>query len=167
MPPRLRCCAGTAVLAAVLSAIAASWAYSYGESSDAVDWRVLTECLAMSRLLHVRVPLAMLWTLAGLLIAGCLGSYEVAFRPYNGIRVGSLQSEARSALPVGSSREQVVAWLDANGLPYKPVHDKGGEFLWYLVRMQNGSWMRPHAGFWMTFGFDAAERLSEISAGQD
>lgn len=120
----------------------------------------------MSRLLRARVSPAVLWTLAGLLIAGCVGSCEFAFRPYNGIRVGSLESEARSALPVGSSHEQVVAWLDARGLPYKPVDGKGGEF-WYLVRMPNGSWMRPNAGLWMTFRFDDAERLSEISAGQD
>jgi hypothetical protein len=88
----------------------------------------------MTRLLRARVPPAVQWTLAGLLIAGCVGSCEVAFRPYNGIRVGSLQSEARSALPVGSSREQVVAWLDARALPYQPVYGKDGrEFLWYLV----------------------------------
>jgi hypothetical protein len=61
-----------------------------------------------------------------------------------------------------------VAWLDARALPYQPVYGKDGrEFLWYLVRMPNGSWMRPNAGLWMTFSFDAAERLSEISAGQD
>jgi hypothetical protein len=122
----------------------------------------------MRHILRARVPPPVLWTLAGLLIAGCIGSCELAYRPYNGIRVSSLQSEARTALPVGSSREQVVAWLDARGLPYKAVHDKGGErFLWYLVRMPNGSWMWPNAGLWMTFNFDAAERLSEISAGQD
>jgi hypothetical protein len=105
--------------------------------------------------------------LAALLIAGCVGSCEFAFRPYNGIRLGRLVSEARSALPVGSSHEQVVAWLDARGLPYKPVHGKGGEFLWYLVRMPNGSRMQPNASLWMTFSFDGAERLSEIRAGQD
>jgi hypothetical protein len=33
--------------------------------------------------------------------------------------------------------------------------------------MPNGSWMWPNAGLWMTFTFDDAERLSEISAGQD
>jgi hypothetical protein len=121
----------------------------------------------MSGLLRARVPPAVLWTLAGLLIAGCVGSCELATRPHNGIRVGSLQSDARSALPVGSSREQVVAWLEARGLPYEPVHDKGGEFLWYLVRMSNGSWMWPNAGLWMTFEFDDAGRLSKISAGQD
>ena len=122
----------------------------------------------MSRVLQVRVSPAVLWTLAGLLIAGCVGSCELACRPYNGIRVSSLQSEARSALPVGSSRAQVVAWLEAKGLPYTPVYDKGGEsFLWYLVRMPNGSWMRPNAGLWMTFNFHGAERLSEIRAGDD
>jgi hypothetical protein len=128
----------------------------------------LNGCRAMRNILRARVPPLVLWTLAGLLVAGCVGSYELATRPYNGIRVGSLQSEARSALPVGSSREQVVAWLDARGLPYEPVYDKGGErFLWYLVRMPNGSWMQPNAGLWMTFNFDAAERLSGVSAGQD
>jgi len=60
-----------------------------------------------------------------------------------------------------------VTWLDASGLPYKPVHGKGGEFLWYLVKMQNGSWMRPDASFWMTFTFFDTEKLSEIDAGQD
>jgi hypothetical protein len=121
----------------------------------------------MSRLLRARVPPAVLWTLAGLLVAACVGSCEVAFRPYNGIRVGSLQSDARSALPVGSSHEQVVAWLDARGLPYEPVRGKAGEFLWYLVRMPNGSRMQPNARLWMQFSFDAAGRLSKISAGQD
>jgi len=122
----------------------------------------------LNRLLRARVPPAVLWTLAGLLIVGCVGSFELAYRPYNGIRVGSLQSEARSALPAGSSREQVVAWLDARGLTYRPVYDKGGEtLLWYLVRMQNGSWMRPSASFWMTLNFHGAERLSGISAGED
>ena len=121
----------------------------------------------MTRLLRARVPPAMQWTLAGLLIAGCVGSYEFAFWPYSGIRASSLQSEARSALPVGSSRGQVVAWLDARALPYHPVYDKAGrKFLWYLVRMPNGSWMQPNAGLWMTFRFEA-DRLSEISAGQD
>ena len=122
----------------------------------------------MSRVLRAHVPPAVLWTLAGLLIAGCVVSCELAYRPYNGIRVGSLQSEARSALPVGSSREQVAAWLDARGLPYTPVYDKAGEsFLWYLVRMPNGSWIRPNAGLWMTFNFHGTERLSEISAEED
>ena len=122
----------------------------------------------MKHILRARVPPPALWILAGLLIAGCIGSCELAYWPYNGIRVGSLQSEARAALPVGSSREQVAAWLDARRLQYKAVHDKGGErFLWYLVRMPNGSRMRPNAGLWMTFDFDAAERLSEISAGLD
>ena len=122
----------------------------------------------MRNILRARVPPAVLWTLAGLLIAGCVGSCDLATRPYNGIRVGSLQSQARSALPVGSTREQVEAWLDYRELPYKPVYDKGGKlFLWYLVRMPNGSWMQPNAGLWMTFDFDAAGRLSEITAGQD
>jgi hypothetical protein len=106
-----------------------------------------------------------LWTLAGLLIAGCVVSCVVAFRPHNGITVGGLQSG--SALPVGSSRQQVVAWLDARGLPYELVHDKVGGGFWYLVRMQNGSWMWPHAGLWMTFDFDDGKWLSGISAGQD
>ncbi len=119
-------------------------------------------------MLRARVPRAVLWTLAGLLTAGCVGSCELAYRPCNGIRVGSLQSEARSALPVGSSREQVETWLDARGLPYNPVYGKDGKsFLWYLVRKQNGSWMRPNAGLWMTFNFYGAERLSEISVGED
>lgn len=121
----------------------------------------------MTRLLRARVPRAVQWTLAGLLIAGCVGSCEVAFRPYNGVRVGSLLSEARSALPVGSSREQVVAWLDANALPYQTVYGKDQEFHWYLVRMPNGSWMWPNARLWMTFNFDASERLSGIRAGRD
>lgn len=121
----------------------------------------------MTRLFRAPIPRAVLWTLAGLLIIGSVGSCEVAFRPYNGIRVGRLQSEAQTALPIGSSREQVEAWLEKSGLPYEPVQGKGGEFLWFLVRMKNGSWMRPHAGLWMTLNFDAAERLTRISAGQD
>jgi hypothetical protein len=60
-----------------------------------------------------------------------------------------------------------VAWLDARGLQYEPVYGKGGEFVWYLVRMTNGSRMRPTAHFWMQFNFDAGERLSEVSAGQE
>jgi hypothetical protein len=105
--------------------------------------------------------------LAGLLVAGCVVSCEIAFRPHNGIRVGSLLDEARSALPVGSSREQVVAWFDARGLTYQTVYGKGGEFARYLVRKQNGSWMQPDANLWMQFDFDAAERLSRIGAGQN
>jgi hypothetical protein len=121
----------------------------------------------MSRLLRARVPPAVLWTLAGLLVAGGVGSCEYAFRPYNGIRVDFLEAEARSDLPVGSSREQVVAWLDAHGLPYEPVYGKAGQFIWYLVRMPNGSRMRPNARLWMQFSFDAGGRLALIGAGQD
>ena len=121
----------------------------------------------MRRLLRARIPPAVLWMLAGLTIAGCVGSCEVAFWPFSGISVGRLHSEARSALPIGSSRAQVVSWLDARGLPYKSVNGKGGEFLWYLVRMPNASWMEPKAGIWMTFSFHGGERLLEISAGQD
>lgn len=121
----------------------------------------------MSRLLRARVPTAILWTLAALLIVGCVGSCELAFRPYNGMRVSRLEFEARSALPIGSSHKQVVAWLDARGLPYKPMYDKGRErFICYLVRMPNGCWMWPNRGLWMMFRFEA-NRLSEISAGQD
>ena len=122
----------------------------------------------MNRVLHARVPPAVLWLLAGLLLAGCVGSCELAYRPKSGIRMGSLLSEARSALPAGSSREQVVAWLEARGLPYEPVYDKSGEsFLWYLVRMPNGNWMIPNAILRMTFDFRGSERLSEISASED
>ncbi|MGL6075321.1 MAG: hypothetical protein ACRC8S_14280 [Fimbriiglobus sp.] len=122
----------------------------------------------MNRVLRASVPRAVLWTLAGLLIACCVGSCELAYRPHNGFRVGSLRSEAQSALPIGSSREQVEAWLDARGLPYMAVYDKGGEsFLWYLVRMPNPSWMRPNAGLSMTFYFHGAGGLSEISARED
>lgn len=60
-----------------------------------------------------------------------------------------------------------MAWLDARGLPYRRVHDKVGGGFWYLVRMPNGSWMRPHDGLWMTFYFDSAGGVSEISGGQD
>lgn len=122
----------------------------------------------MNRVLRARVPRPVLGALVGLLIAGGVGSCEVLTRPHNGIRVGSLQSKALSALPVGSSREQVEAWLNANGLPYQPVYSKDGKrLLWYLVRMQNGSWVEPHASLHMTFYFDAAERLSDIAAGRD
>ena len=122
----------------------------------------------MNRVLHARVPPAVLWLLAGLLFAGGVGSCELAYRPKSGIRVGSLLSEARSALPAGSSREQVVAWLEARGLPYEPVYDKSGKsFRWYLVRMPNGNWMIPNAILRMTFDFRGSERLSEISASED
>ena len=122
----------------------------------------------MNRVLHARVPHAVLWLLTGLLLAGGVGSCELAYRPKSGIRVVSLQSEARSELPAGSSRERVQAWLEGRSLPYEPVYDKSGKsFLWYLVRMPNGSWMRPDAILRMTFYFKGTERLSEISASED
>ena len=62
----------------------------------------------------------------------------------------------------------MVAWLEARGLPYEPVYDKSGKsFRWYLVRMPNGSWMKPNADLWMTFEFNSAERLDDISASED
>lgn len=102
-----------------------------------------------------------------MLVAGGVVSCEVASSPHNGLRVGSLLSEARSALPTGSSREQVEAWLDARGFRFQTVHGKGGEFARYLVRMRNGSWLRPDASFWVAIDFDPAERLSGISGRQD
>src|SRR5262249_47220494 len=118
----------------------------------------------MSRVLRARIPRRVLWGLAGLLFVW-LG--EAMFRP--NIGVCGLAMKARWELPSKASREEVVAWLDANGLPYRTVYDKfGTEFLWYLVRSkQKGSWLRSDADYWITFGFDGSERLSYIHSGLD
>ena len=122
----------------------------------------------MRGVLSARIPPAVMWTMAGLFIAGCLVFHEFAYRPHNGIRVGRIRSEARSALPLGSSREQVASWLETRGLPWRPVYDKGGQELQrYLVRMENSSWMEPGATFWMTFEFDREEKLEQIDAEED
>ena len=122
----------------------------------------------MRGVLTARIPPVVLWTMAGLLIAGYVVFREFAYRPYNGIRVGRIRSEARSALPLGSSREQVASWLETRSLPWHSVYDKGGQELqWYLVRMENGSWMEPGASFWMTFDFDREEKLERINAEAD
>ena len=122
----------------------------------------------MRGVLTARIPPVVLWTMTVLLIAGCVVFREVAYRPYNGIRVGRIRSEARAALPLGSSRERVASWLENRGLSWRPVYDKGGQELkWYLVRMENGSWMEPGASFWMTFDFDCEEKLERISAEAD
>jgi hypothetical protein len=79
----------------------------------------------------------------------------------------SAASNPRLGLPSRSDHLANRSWRGST-LPYQPVYGKDGrELLWYLVRMPNGSWMQPNAGLWMTFNFHGAERLSEISAGQD
>ena len=102
----------------------------------------------MNRLLRARVPEIVLRIFGGVLITACIATCVFVTRPDIDIRLGILQSEARSALPVGSTRDLVTSWLEAHGLQFIAVYDKGGDrFLRYIMRMKQGSSMRPSAEF--------------------
>lgn len=70
------------------------------------------------------------------------GLWHLGSLPKNGIHVEQVEADARTGLPPGSSRDDIVAWLVARGVTeYGDVMDPGGKKVGVRALIPNDSYL--------------------------
>ena len=96
-----------------------------------------------ARGLKRHVPTWVVLLTVAAVIGAAAGGLYLASQPKNGIRVEQLKAEIDEQLPLGSSREEVLAWFAAHGIAEpSDLLDTGGGKAGYKGSLPNDSWLR-------------------------
>lgn len=99
------------------------------------------------------------------LLAGAgVGVWYFGTRPANGIRLENVQADISQTLPVGSTRDEVKAWLAAREFTdTKEITDGGGKVDGIQVTIPNDTWF-DQADIVLHIRFDRDWKLRSVIA---
>jgi hypothetical protein len=110
---------------------------------------------------HIPIWVVLL-TVAAVIGAAATGLY-VASQPKNGIRVEQLEADLHEHLPLGSSREEVLAWYSAHGITeLSDLTDTGGGKAGYRASVPNDSWL-DRANIEIMCRIDRQGKLTDVT----
>ena len=111
----------------------------------------------------VNVPWwATLLTFAAL-AAGLVAVWHYGNLPTNDVRVEEVKADVDRRLPVGSTREEVRAWLDGRGITDSgDLRNGGGQVDGIWATFPNDTWFEP-ADIHFQFRFDKEWKLTSVA----
>jgi hypothetical protein len=88
------------------------------------------------------VPAWVVLLIVATMIGAAAGGLFLASQPKNGVRLEQLEADIHEQLPLGSSREEVLAWFTAHGITELfDLFDTGGSKAGYRAIVPNDTWL--------------------------